>query len=67
MVFLPKEGILIEGDAWTPAATPPATPSPLWVNLHQNIERLGLPVQRIAPLHGTMQTLDGLRAAIAPR
>jgi glyoxylase-like metal-dependent hydrolase (beta-lactamase superfamily II) len=67
MVFLPKDGILIEGDAWTPAATPPATPSPLWVNLHQNIERLGLPVQRIAPLHGTMQTLDGLRAAIAPR
>jgi glyoxylase-like metal-dependent hydrolase (beta-lactamase superfamily II) len=67
MVFLPKEGILVEGDAWTPAATPPATPSPLWVNLHDNIERLGLPVQRIAPLHGTMQTIDGLRAAIAPR
>jgi glyoxylase-like metal-dependent hydrolase (beta-lactamase superfamily II) len=67
MVFLPKAGILIEGDAWTPAATRPATPSPLWVNLHENIVRLKLGVQRIAPLHGTLQTIDDLRAAITPR
>jgi glyoxylase-like metal-dependent hydrolase (beta-lactamase superfamily II) len=64
MVFLPKAGLLVEGDAWTPAATRPATPSPLWVNLHENIQRLGLGVQRIAPLHGTLQTIDDLRAAI---
>ena len=65
MVFLPKAALLVEGDAWTPAATRPATPSPLWVNLHENIQRLGLGVQRIAPLHGTLQTIDDLRAAIA--
>jgi glyoxylase-like metal-dependent hydrolase (beta-lactamase superfamily II) len=64
MVFLPKEGLLVEGDAWTPAATPPATPSPLWLNLHENIERLGLGVQRIAPLHGTLQTIADFEAAL---
>ncbi len=67
MVFVPKAGLLVEGDAWTPAATRPATPSPLWVNLNENIVRLKLGVQRIAPLHGTLQTIDDLRAAIAPR
>jgi glyoxylase-like metal-dependent hydrolase (beta-lactamase superfamily II) len=64
MVFLPKEHLLVEGDAWTPAATRPVTPSPLWLNLHENIERLGLGVQRIAPLHGTLQTMDDLKAAL---
>jgi glyoxylase-like metal-dependent hydrolase (beta-lactamase superfamily II) len=64
MVFLPKDGLLVEGDAWTPAATRPATPSPLWVNLHDNIQRLGLGVRQIAPLHGTLQTIDDLKAAL---
>jgi glyoxylase-like metal-dependent hydrolase (beta-lactamase superfamily II) len=64
MVFLPQDGLLVEGDAWTPAATRPATPSPLWINLHDNIQRLGLGVQRIAPLHGTLQTIDDLKAAL---
>jgi glyoxylase-like metal-dependent hydrolase (beta-lactamase superfamily II) len=67
MVFLPKAGLLVEGDAWTPAATRPATPSPFWVNLRDNIERLHLDVQRIAPLHGTVQTIDDFRAAIGAR
>jgi hypothetical protein len=35
-----------------------------FVNLHENIQRLGLDVKRIAPLHGTLQTIDDLRAAI---
>jgi glyoxylase-like metal-dependent hydrolase (beta-lactamase superfamily II) len=65
MVFLPKAGVLVEGDAWTPAAARPATPSPLWANLHENIVRLKLGVQRIAPLHGTVQSIDDLRAALA--
>jgi len=70
MIYLPKDGVLVEGDAWTPlaaGATPPATPSPLWINLDENIRRLGLEVKRIAPLHGTLQTIDDLRAAITPR
>jgi glyoxylase-like metal-dependent hydrolase (beta-lactamase superfamily II) len=69
IVYLPKDRVLVEGDAWTPTppgTRPPDTVNPLWINLHDNIRRLGLDVERIAPLHGTVQTLDGLRAAIAP-
>ena len=65
MVFLPEEHLLIEGDAWNPAATRPATPSPLWLNLRDNIDRLHLDVQRIAPLHGALQTIADFRAATA--
>jgi glyoxylase-like metal-dependent hydrolase (beta-lactamase superfamily II) len=64
MVFLPRDGLLVEGDAWTPAATRPATPSPLWVNLHDNIQRLGLAVRQIAPLHGTLQTIADFQTAV---
>jgi glyoxylase-like metal-dependent hydrolase (beta-lactamase superfamily II) len=69
MIYLPKHRILVEGDAWTPTppgTKPPATVNPLWINLDDNIRRLGLDVERIAPLHGTVKTLADLRAAIAP-
>jgi glyoxylase-like metal-dependent hydrolase (beta-lactamase superfamily II) len=68
MIYLPKEKILIEGDAFTPAAAnapPPATPNPYSVNLHENIERLKLDVRQIAALHGPrLATMADLRAAI---
>jgi hypothetical protein len=67
LVYLPAEKILIEADAWTPTppgATPPAVINPLWANLYRNIERLNLDVQRIAPLHGSVQGIADLRAAI---
>ena len=68
MVYLPAERILIEGDAWTPAAADapaPATPNPYSVNLHENIQRLKLDVRQIAALHGPrLATLADLRAAI---
>ena len=68
MVYLPKEKILIEGDAYTPAAAnapPPATANPFSVNLHDNIQRLKLDVKQIAALHGPrLTTLADLRAAI---
>jgi glyoxylase-like metal-dependent hydrolase (beta-lactamase superfamily II) len=56
MVYLPAEKLLIEGDAYTPAAAaaaaaPPAS-NPTAVNLYENIRRLKLDVARIAPLHG---------------
>jgi glyoxylase-like metal-dependent hydrolase (beta-lactamase superfamily II) len=69
MVYLPADKLLVEADAWTPTppgAAPPAAVNPLWVNLHQNIRRLGLDVQRFAPLHGAPQSLETFRAAIAP-
>ena len=68
MVYLPKEKILIEGDAFTPGAAdapPPAVPNPYTVNLYENIQRLKLDVRQIAALHGPrLTTMADLRAAI---
>ncbi|OLD21794.1 MAG: MBL fold metallo-hydrolase [Acidobacteria bacterium 13_1_40CM_3_65_5] len=68
MVYLPAEKILIEVDAWAPAAPntpPPAAPSPFAVNLYENIRRLKLDVRQIAALHGPrVATLADLQSAI---
>lgn len=67
MVHLPRERILIQADAYTPAppnAAAPARPNDLHVNLVQNIERLGLQVERILPLHGRMVPLSELLAMV---
>ena len=69
MAYLPKERLLVEADAWTPTppgAGQPAVVNPLWINLDDNIRRLNLDVERIAPLHGGVRTLPELRAAISP-
>jgi glyoxylase-like metal-dependent hydrolase (beta-lactamase superfamily II) len=67
MVYLPKERILIEADAFTPGAAnapPAAVPSPFTVNLLENIERLKLDVREIAALHGPrVATMADLRSA----
>lgn len=68
LVYLPAEKILIEADAYTPAAAnvpPPASPNPYSVNLYENIQKLGLDVDKIAALHGPrVVTLADLRAVI---
>jgi glyoxylase-like metal-dependent hydrolase (beta-lactamase superfamily II) len=67
MVYLPNEKILTEADAWSPMAPdapPPATPNPYNVNLYENIERLGLDVATVAPIHGRRVTLAELRRDI---
>src|SRR5205823_6764286 len=55
MAYLPKEKVLVEADAYNPAATPNATPpsppSPYTLSLVSNIERLKLDVNRIIPIH----------------
>jgi len=55
MAYLPKEKVLVEADAYNPAAQPnaqpPATPSPYNLALVANIERLKLDVNRIIPIH----------------
>jgi glyoxylase-like metal-dependent hydrolase (beta-lactamase superfamily II) len=69
MAWLPVEKILIEADAWTPTpagAKPPAIVNPLWLNLDENIRRLGLDVRRIQPLHGTVRGIEEFRAALTP-
>lgn len=55
MVYLPKEKLLIEADAYAPSppnSPVPAQPNANNVNLIENIERLNLAVDRILPLHG---------------
>jgi glyoxylase-like metal-dependent hydrolase (beta-lactamase superfamily II) len=64
MAYLPKEKLLVEADVYTPAApnaAPPAQPSPLQVNLYDNIERLKLTVDQILPLHGRKVPLAELQ------
>jgi glyoxylase-like metal-dependent hydrolase (beta-lactamase superfamily II) len=68
LVYLPKEKILVEADAYTPLAEnvpPPATPNPYSVNLYENIQKLNLNVEKIAALHGPrVATLADLRSVI---
>ncbi len=67
LVWLPKERLLIEADAYTPAppnTPPPATPNANSVNLVANIERLKISPERILPLHGRMVAVSELYTAI---
>jgi glyoxylase-like metal-dependent hydrolase (beta-lactamase superfamily II) len=64
--YLPKEKVLIEADVYNPAP-PNAAPGPVVkenVNLYENIQRLKLDVQQIAPLHGRLVTISDLQKAI---
>ena len=66
MVYLPKDKLLIEADAFTPGppnAPPPAVPNANHLNLIANIERLKLDVERILPLHGRVVPVGDLYAA----
>jgi glyoxylase-like metal-dependent hydrolase (beta-lactamase superfamily II) len=63
MVYLPKERLLIQADAYTPLppnAKPPSPPNANNVNLIENIERLKLSVERILPIHGRVVPLADL-------
>jgi hypothetical protein len=55
MVYLPKEKVLLEADAYNPAAQanaqPPANPSPYNLALLANIDRLKLDVSRVIAVH----------------
>lgn len=70
MVYLPAERLLIEADAYTPGAPnapPPAKPNANHLNLIANIERLGLKVDRILPLHGRIVPVSELYTAAGKR
>ena len=73
MVYLPKEKLLIQVDAWnTEAVTAPYLDTiggdfvnPYMVNLYENILRLKLDVSQIVPLHGPRTaTVAELRKAL---
>jgi glyoxylase-like metal-dependent hydrolase (beta-lactamase superfamily II) len=59
MVWLPRERLLVEADAYTPGTPPDANN----VNLAQSIERLRLNVDRILPLHGRIVPVSELYTA----
>ena len=64
MVYLPKEKLLIQADAFSPRE-PTAKPLPPphnanAVNLVKNVERLKLSVERILPIHGRVAQLAEL-------
>lgn len=66
LVYLPREKLLIEADAFTPLAPnapPPEPANPNHVNLVENIERLKLSIERILPLHGRIVPLAELYSA----
>lgn len=70
VAFLPAEKLLVQADAYTPAAADsaqPAAPNPYTVNLYENVQRLQLDVAQIAPLHGRLVTIAELRAAAGVR
>jgi glyoxylase-like metal-dependent hydrolase (beta-lactamase superfamily II) len=67
MVYLPKEKILVEADAYTPGppnAPAPALPNGNNLNLVQNIEQNKLAVDKILPLHGRMVATSELMTAV---
>lgn len=68
MGYLPAERILLYGDMYNPpAGNDPrdlARTNEYANNLYENIQRLKLDVQTIAPIHGLPVPLDNLRKAI---
>ena len=70
MVWLPRERLLVQADAFTPGAPnspPPAVANVNNVALVQNIERMKLDVDRILPLHGRIVPLSELYSAVGRR
>jgi len=64
MVYLPAERLLIEADLYSPPASGAAlAPAPFVAELVQSVDRLGLDVDRILPLHGRVISMEEVRAA----
>lgn len=68
MVYLPAEKLLIEADLYSPPAPNATTQpyAPFAANLVENIDQLGLQVDRIVPIHGRVVPMSDLRAAANP-
>ena len=67
MVYLPRERLLVEADAFTPGppnSSPPAQANPFTVNLYENVQRLKLDVAQVAPIHGRLVPWSELLKAI---
>jgi glyoxylase-like metal-dependent hydrolase (beta-lactamase superfamily II) len=60
MVYVPSDKMLIQADAFAPrpGAKPLPAPSPYTINLVDNIRRLKLDVQKVAHVHGGVDSYD---------
>lgn len=65
VAYLPTERMLVQADAYNPPApnTPPPPSFPFAKNLVENVERLGLRVDRVAALHGRVVPFSEIREA----
>ena len=64
IAYLPKEKLLIEADVFNPPPNAaPIAPNSEAANLVDNIQRLRLDVQQIAPLHGRLVSIGDLMLA----
>jgi glyoxylase-like metal-dependent hydrolase (beta-lactamase superfamily II) len=61
MAYLPAQRLLVEADLYTPGRTTPQTFAP---NMLENIERYGLEVDRIVPIHGGVVDFAVVEAAV---
>jgi len=66
IAYAPKAKLLIEADAYTPGAAnaPPPPPSKETLVLNDNLTRLKLDVQQIAPIHGRLVNVTEFRRAL---
>jgi glyoxylase-like metal-dependent hydrolase (beta-lactamase superfamily II) len=65
VAYLPTERLLVQADAYNPPApnAPPPPAFPFAKNLVENVERLGLRVDRVAALHGRVVPFSEIRDA----
>jgi glyoxylase-like metal-dependent hydrolase (beta-lactamase superfamily II) len=65
VAYLPTERMLVQADAYNPPApnAPPPPSFPFAKNLVDNVERLGLRVDRVAALHGRVVPFSEIREA----
>jgi glyoxylase-like metal-dependent hydrolase (beta-lactamase superfamily II) len=65
VAYLPTERMLVQADAYNPPAPnqPPPPGFPFAKNLVENVERLGLRVDRVAALHGRVVPFSEIREA----
>src|SRR5687768_117105 len=65
IAYLPTERMLVQADAYNPPApnAPPPPSFPFAKNLVENVERLGLRVDRVAALHGRVVPFSEIREA----
>ena len=63
MVYIPRERVVIEVDAYSPGAGPHIYAA----NLLENIDKRKLRVDRIVPLHGTIGSFAEFRKAVQPQ